>query len=171
MPFWGKQSPLPAVRTLPQSGLPQGSESCHLVRSCPRRCEELQLSIQPVCLCGGPGLWGRQPCAGAVTNLCNTNYEPLRRWWEGRRGRQGRRGLGFPQLVSSLAPCAGPAGQMRVRDPKKGNPRGLKLPTGEPCIPVGSKMPHIWTYPTCSEDPGYSRLSPYNPESLGLASR
>ena len=109
---------------------------CQLVGGCPRRCEELQLSIQPVCLCRGPGLSGRQTLAVSVTNLHNTNYEPLgRRRWEGGQGRRGRQGPGFPHRVSCLAACAHYPGQ--------GEPWGPRVPAGELYTTVGSNVPRI----------------------------
>lgn len=69
------------------------------------------------------------------------------------RWKEGGGGLGFPHLFSCLAPCAGCLGQRRVWDPKKGNPCGPRLCTGELCTPAGSRVPPVWTPLIFSEHP------------------
>lgn len=81
-------------------------------------------------------------------------------------GGRGGEGGGGRDFLTPPAPwlCAGRVGQRRVRELKKRNPRGPRLPTGEPCIPMGSKVPHIWTLAILGILPTLMR-------SLALASR
>lgn len=85
-------------------------------------------------------------------------------------GGRGGEGGGGRDFLTPSAPwlCAGRVGQRRVGELKKRNPRGLRLPTGEPCIPMGSKVPSIWPRLMCSEDSGYPRHFTYTHEVPGI---
>lgn len=100
-------------------------------------CEELQWSIQPACLRGGPGLWG-----GAMTNPQNTNYEPLgRRWWEGGRGRRGKAGPGVSSPSQLLGCPHAIPGKETYGDPD--SPQENYTPAGS-MVPPYSDPPNIF---------------------------